>query len=86
MNWMAPEITRGVQYSKAVDVWSFGSYAYELATGNPPYYRCGRDRKKLLDHIRNEEVDPIPQKWSESFKDFINKCLIKDPKQRWTIE
>ena len=57
MNWMAPEIVDGVQYSKTVDVWSFGIYAYELATGFPPFAKCGRDRNMLLDHIRNKEVD-----------------------------
>ena len=34
----------------------------------------------------NEQVPRIPEKWSDSFADFIDKCLIKDPVQRWTIE
>ena len=31
--YMSPEWAKGVSYSKEVDVWSFGCFAYELATG-----------------------------------------------------
>ena len=27
MNWIAPEIAKGVRYSKQVDIWSLGCYA-----------------------------------------------------------
>ena len=41
---MSPEVLQGKKYSKEIDVWSFGCYAYELATGNPPFYGLqGRD-------------------------------------------
>ena len=36
-NWVAPEIAEGTIYHKSVDVWSFGCFAYELATGQPPF-------------------------------------------------
>ena len=36
-NWVAPEIAKGVLYDKSVDVWSYGCFAYELATGMPPF-------------------------------------------------
>lgn len=32
-NWMAPEIVKGLAYEKEVDIWSFGAFLYELATG-----------------------------------------------------
>ena len=31
--WIAPEIMTGIRYAKTVDIWSFGIFAYELATG-----------------------------------------------------
>ena len=37
-HWIAPEIKKGTLYSKSVDVWSFGCFAYELATGAPPFF------------------------------------------------
>ena len=36
-NWASPEVIKGVPYAKEVDVWSFGCFAYELATGHPPF-------------------------------------------------
>ena len=37
-HWMPPEIIQGITYSKEVDVWSFGCFAYELATGHAPFH------------------------------------------------
>ena len=34
---MAPEIIQNAKYSKEVDIWSLGVFAYELATGDPPF-------------------------------------------------
>ena len=36
-NWFSPEIAQRVYYSKEVDIWAYGCFAYELATGNPPF-------------------------------------------------
>ena len=35
--------------------------------------------------VMNDPVPRIPEKWSPAFADFVEKCLIKDPTQRWTI-
>ena len=35
--WLAPEILYGRAYTKKVDVYSLGCFAYELATGKPPF-------------------------------------------------
>ena len=37
-SWVSPEIAQGVQYSKEVDVWSFGCFAYELVQAEPPHH------------------------------------------------
>jgi len=84
-NWVAPEIYKGVRYSKSVDVWSFGCFAYELATGWPPFAHIAQ-RRQLIDNIINIDVPPIPDRWSASFKNFIKKCLTRDVAQRPTIQ
>ena len=35
--WISPEIIDGKPYSKEVDIWAYGIFAFELATGLPPF-------------------------------------------------
>ena len=65
-NWVSPEIAQGVQYSKEVDVWAYGCFAYELATGSPPFANI-KKRSDLLDSIVNKPVPRIPDRWSDTF-------------------
>jgi len=37
-SWVSPEIAAGVSYSKEVDVWSYGCFAYEILTSEPPHH------------------------------------------------
>ena len=37
-SWISPEIAQGLEYSKEVDVWAYGCFAYEMLTGEPPYH------------------------------------------------
>jgi serine/threonine protein kinase len=36
--YVAPEILRGQDYTKASDIYSFGIIMYEVISGLPPYY------------------------------------------------
>ena len=85
MPFFSPEIAKGIQYSKEVDVWAFGCFAYELATGSTPFSAI-YDEAKLLKSIISKPHEPISEKWSRSFNDFIDKCLAKDPEERWSME
>ena len=82
---MSPEIIKGEHYSKEVDVWSFGCFAYELATGQPLF---GNKRRHALNKaIMDSNVPEInKKKWSAQFQDFINKCLIRNKDERMTID
>ena len=89
-SWISPEMCQGVAYSKEVDVWAFGCFAFELATGDPPFSGFGRDYDRLFHAIVHDPVPQIPQRpnmpWSAAFVDFAGKCLLKDSKQRWSID
>lgn len=37
--WMAPEVHAEELYSKSADIWSFGIFLYEMAEGNPPFFK-----------------------------------------------
>lgn len=41
--WISPEISQGILYSKEVDIWSYGCFAYELLTGRPPFWQDFRE-------------------------------------------
>ena len=73
-------------YAKEVDVWAFGCFAFELATGEPPFHSHAADMERLFNAIINDNVARIPNKWSDAFADFVSKCLIKDPSVRWSFD
>ena len=86
INWISPEIVQRQEYSMEVDVWAYGSFAYELATGFPLFNDI-KDKQELLDHIQNKPIPPIStNRWSPLFQDFINKCLEKDVNKRLSIK
>lgn len=85
LNWISPEIHRGEVYSKEIDVWSYGCYAFELATGQPPF--CRLDGEELVHAVINTHHGQIDdQRWSSDFQDFIDKCLMKNKDERFTIK
>lgn len=85
VNWFAPEIISGVAYSKEVDIWSFGAFAHELAWGEPPF-RHVPDGQSVYDAILTMDVPRIPEKWSDTFDDFVHQCMTRDRLERPTIE
>ena len=84
---MAPELIQakeGRQYSKKVDIWSLGIFAIELAQSLPPY--IDEDPTRALFNIVENQPPTISSKWSSNFQDFIDKCLDKNPKKRWSAD
>lgn len=67
-------------------MWAFGCFAYELASGQPPFSANENDMDVLFEAIIYQPTPPLPGNWSAKFVDFVEKCLIKDPAQRWTID
>ena len=55
-SWIAPEIATGEAYNKGVDIWAFGCFAFELATGEPPFhsaFTANLDHQQLFNAIIN---------------------------------
>mmetsp|Transcript_29622 Transcript_29622/g.33002 ORF Transcript_29622/g.33002 Transcript_29622/m.33002 type:complete len:487 (-) Transcript_29622:165-1625(-) len=75
--WMAPELIRGHDYGVKVDIWSLGIMVMEMAEGEPPYMEFPPLRALFL--ITTKGIPPLkqPEKWSQEFLDFFNKCLEK---------
>lgn len=88
-NYMAPErISLGCDelggggYGAKSDVWSVGATLMEMAVGSPPFplsrYDCVF--AQLMDIIHSDP--PEIHIGSLDFRDFVSKCLCKDPKDR----
>lgn len=71
---------------KPLDIWALGVTAFILAYKDLPFKAEDEmDILGLFDKILEAEVVfPSTRDISPGFKDFINKCLVKDPKKRIT--
>lgn len=81
-NYLAPEIVLNRGHGAAVDHWALGIVAYEMITGENPFYYEGQDQMSLLQAIVQEAYYPLPDTVSKEVVDFMSAILEKDPVQR----
>ncbi|CAB4431361.1 unnamed protein product [Rhizophagus irregularis] len=79
--YIAPEILRGQNYTKAADIYSFGIIMYEVISGLPPYYDVSHDinlTMKICKGFRPRFKIKVPQ----LIVLLIKKCLDANPLNR----
>lgn len=82
--FMAPEAARGEEQGYPCDIWALGCTVIEVASGVSPWPNV-RDPVSVLYRIAySGEVPEIPGFLSEEAKDFLGKCLTRNPRERWT--
>ncbi|KAJ3052756.1 putative protein serine/threonine kinase [Rhizophlyctis rosea] len=77
---MAPEIILNQPYGPKVDIWSLGIMAIELATRKAP--RADMHPMDVLYSIPTTPSPHLEGNFSPEFKDFIDRCLQKNPDTR----
>ncbi|KAL5099251.1 hypothetical protein RYX36_003578 [Vicia faba] len=79
--FMSPESVIDVVYESPVDIWALGCTAVEILTGEAAW-NMGYDPDLLDKILVRKEIPLIPGEISEEAKDFLKKCLVRDPSKR----
>ncbi|XP_022965613.1 mitogen-activated protein kinase kinase kinase NPK1-like isoform X1 [Cucurbita maxima] len=80
--WMAPEVILQTGHSFSADIWSVGCTVIEMATGKPPWSQQYQEVAVLFHIGTTKSHPPIPEQLSVEAKDFLLKCLQKEPNLR----
>jgi mitogen-activated protein kinase kinase kinase 19 len=85
--WTAPEVLTG-SYNAKVDVWSLGCVLLEMFTARPPWAEHNLDNPfRAIYHIGSTNATPrLPDSASPAARDFMSRCLTRDPDARWSAE
>lgn len=82
--FMSPEVVRGEEQGAPADVWALGCTVIEMATGRPPWPEAADPASALHRIAFSTDLPELPSWMSEQGKEFLSKCLVRNPRERWT--
>jgi p21-activated kinase 1 len=83
---MAPEVVLRNSYDSKIDIWSLGIMTIEMVEGAPPFFDAPQFQVLFLIAAGKKPELKEPEKLSDKFTDFLDRCLQVDPDQRATAE
>jgi len=84
--FMAPEGIKENLYTEKFDIWSLGITTIEMADGQPPYNEMNPIRAMYMIPYREPPTFSEQKSYSNECRQFLKRCLQKDPKQRPTAK
>ncbi|KAL9228656.1 hypothetical protein vseg_004211 [Gypsophila vaccaria] len=82
--WMAPEVVRGESQGYESDVWSIGCTVIEMFSGVPAWRDNGARTLYRIGY--SGEVPEYPARVPDLGRDFLDKCLAREPGRRWRCD
>jgi len=83
---MSPERIAGESYDSKCDIWSLGVCLATLALGKYPY-PTNEGYWGVVQAIQDNAVPQLPKnQFGEEMQEFLDICLDKDPRKRWSAE
>ncbi|CAI2370208.1 unnamed protein product [Moneuplotes crassus] len=79
VQYLAPEVALGNDYSFAIDWWSFGVILYEMISGKLPF--DSNERSIVVKNILCKSIK-YGKCFSPNAKDLVSKLLVRDPDKR----
>ena len=82
--YMAPEVYEEEACLKS-DVWALGISIIEMAEGRNPY--AGMTSVKIMNQVVSKPPPSLTSsEWSSDLVDFVKCCLVKDVKERSSVD
>ena len=81
LSHMPPEVLRGEPGDHLTDLWAFGVLLHEAVSGQLPF--PGSTIFEVTSAILQQPPSPLPSSVPPSVTAIIQKCLAKDPAQRY---
>jgi len=81
IQYMAPEVLTGQDADARSDIFALGLVLYEMLTGKPAF--SGTSKASVMAAILEHAAEPLPENVPPPLEHLIEKCLTKQPDDRW---